>query len=60
MIWVDKFGGIHAHLFLLSVMSPAFMLGISHESGWLKRESTHRIYGRVEQGSHILGRFLHS
>ena len=36
------------------------MLGMWHESGWLKRESTHRIYGQVEWGSHILGWFFHS
>ena len=36
------------------------MLGMWHESGWLKRESSHRIYDRVEWGSRILGWFLHS
>jgi len=43
-----------------SIMSPAFMFGIWHGSGWLKRGLAHRIYGRLERGSRILGWFLHS
>jgi len=36
------------------------MFGIWHESGWIKIEPAHRIYGRVEGGSRILGWFFHS
>jgi len=34
------------------------MLGIWHESDWLKRDLAQPIYGRVEHGSPIFGWFI--
>ena len=38
--------------------SPTFMLGIWHRGDWMMKHLSHPIYGRVEHGSPISGRFI--